>query len=113
MFIGDMRFLVHHPRLRGGGRDGPRSPGRRGDAAPAQGDHRGGHRLGCCLDGGEGDAALFLDAPRITYTIRIRVSISDTPIYLCAFNFCRNLTYPRIRILPIPIRVSVSVLEMN
>ena len=42
-----------------------------------------------------------------------RVSVSDTPIHLCAFNFCRNLTYPRIRILPIPIRVSVSVLEMN
>jgi len=41
----------------------------------------------------------------------IRVSVSDTPIHLCAFNFCRNLTYPRIRILPIPIRVSVSMLH--
>ena len=44
--------------------------------------------------------------------IHIRVSVSDTPIHLCAFNFCRNLTYPRIRILPIPIRVSVSVLHI-
>ena len=43
---------------------------------------------------------------------RIRyVSVSDTPIHLCAFNFCRNLTYPHIRILPISIRVSVSVLH--
>jgi len=49
--------------------------------------------------------------PRITYPIRIRVSVSDTPIHLCAFKFCRNLTYPRIRIGPILIRLSVSVLH--
>ena len=49
--------------------------------------------------------------PRITYPICIRVSVSNTPIHLYAFNFCRNLTYSRIRILPIPIRVSVSVLH--
>ena len=42
---------------------------------------------------------------------RIRVSVSDTPIHLCAFKFCRNLTYPRIRIGPIRIRLSVSVLH--
>ena len=43
---------------------------------------------------------------------RIRyVSAYPYPIHFCAFNFCRNLMYPRIRILPIPIRVSVSVLH--
>jgi len=49
--------------------------------------------------------------PHITYPIHIHVSVSDTPIHLCAFNFCKNLTYPRIRIGPILIRLSVSVLH--